>query len=117
MSHNLFSAGFMSQPADLAQQLEAQREIAIREISNSTQTRHSNSPEPENEPENEPEPQVEAEIHENCPEQNQNLENQELPTFPLFDSCFDALDLTNRLVILLINNTSITSLYTRLFSS
>ena len=100
--HNLWvSAGFMSQPADLAQQLEAQREIAIREIS-SGQTRSPESISIEIDPEERnqsPEVQPDSENIDHCHENNQTTEDQPLPTFPLFDSCFEALDLTNRTVI------------------
>lgn len=71
----------MSQPADLGQQLEAQREIAIRE--NVTPT----SPNAVTEKSLDPEPEEENELRVDA-----NL-NPSVQSFPLFDSCFNALSL------------------------
>ena len=74
----------MSQPADLGQQLEAQREIAIREnvtpTSPNAVTEKSLNPEAEEE-EDGNELRVDANL------------NPSVQNFPLFDSCFNALSL------------------------
>ena len=74
----------MSQPADLGQQLEAQREIAIREnvtpTSPNAVTEKSLNPEAEEEEEGN-ELRVDANL------------NPSVQNFPLFDSCFNALSL------------------------
>ena len=74
----------MSQPADLGQQLEAQREIAIRE--NVTPT----SPNAVTEKSLNPEAAEEEEGNELRVDANLNPSVQ---NFPLFDSCFNALSL------------------------
>ena len=74
----------MSQPADLGQQLEAQREIAIRE--NVTPT----SPNAVTEKSLNPEAAEEEEGNELRVDANLNPSVQ---SFPLFDSCFNALSL------------------------
>ena len=90
----------MSQPADLGQQLEAQREIAIREnvtptSSNAVSTFGSSSSNADD---------IEEEVKESSLERvdaNLNPSNV-LQAYPLFDSCFNALSLesTNYINIL-----------------
>ena len=90
----------MSQPADLGQQLEAQREIAIREnvtptSSNAVSALGSSSSNADD---------IEEEVKESSLERvdaNLNPSNV-LQAYPLFDSCFNALSLesTNYINIL-----------------
>ncbi|CAG5089312.1 Oidioi.mRNA.OKI2018_I69.PAR.g12170.t1.cds [Oikopleura dioica] len=77
-SQIIASSGFMSKPANLQQQLDAQREIAIREL-NQNNLKSSPSTESTSEPEAPPENRVGSPIYE--------FEN-----FPLLDSCLKALE-------------------------
>jgi len=81
LSKEIRSTGFMSQPADLGQQLEAQREIAIRENVTPTST---------NAVVNKSETDGTDEEVDGGGNGEVSIENV---TYPLFDSCFNALAL------------------------
>ena len=78
----------MSAPADLSQQLEAQREIAIREIhANRSRAGSSNASDDES-------GNIVPSVGEMSPVSEEPSE--EITDYPLFTSCFEALDLENR---------------------
>ena len=88
LSKEITSAGFMSAPADLSQQLEAQREIAIREIhANRSRAASSNASDDEG-------GNIAPSVGEMSPVSEEPSE--EITDYPLFTSCFEALDLENR---------------------
>ena len=88
LSKEITSAGFMSAPADLSQQLEAQREIAIREIhANRSRAASSNASDDES-------GNIAPSVGEMSPVSEEPSE--EITDYPLFTSCFEALDLENR---------------------
>jgi len=96
LSKEITSAGFMSAPADLSQQLEAQREIAIREI-HANRSRAASSNESDDEGGN-----IIQSVDEMSPVSEEPSE--ELTDYPLFTSCFEALDLKNRNYINILPN-------------
>ena len=88
LSKEITSAGFMSAPADLSQQLEAQREIAIREIhANRSRAGSANASDDES-------GNIAPSVGEMSPVSEEPSE--EITDYPLFTSCFEALDLENR---------------------
>ena len=84
-SQSISSSGFMTKPADLQQQLYAQREIAIRELTINKSTTH-NPPQPPPTDSNENDKFFDAR---STPEKSVEME---INSFPLMNSCLTALE-------------------------